>query len=64
MAGDGSVYETREARYDGKTDHFFNESGKMSDDHGHVVEGKDSTPEQTTYDYVRDVDGNVYIDRR
>ena len=32
--------------------------------HGHVVEGRDSTAEQTTYDYVRDADGNVYIDRR
>lgn len=64
MANDGSAYLSREPRYDGKTDHFFNESGKMSDPHGHVVESRDSTPEQTTYDYVRDVDGNVYIDRR
>jgi hypothetical protein len=61
---DGSVYETRSPRSDGKTDHFFNESGRMTDPHGHVVEGHDSTPEQTTYDYVRDADGNVYIDRR
>lgn len=36
----------------------------MSNPHGHVVEGSDSTPEQTTYDYARDVDGNVYINRR
>ena len=62
--GEGSVYETRGPRYDGKTDHFFNESGDMNDPHGHVVEGRDSTAEQRTYDYVRDADGNVYIDRR
>jgi hypothetical protein len=63
MSNDGSAYQTREPRYDGKTDHFFNGSGQMSDPHGHVVEGLDSTPEQTTYDYVRDVDGNEYINR-
>jgi hypothetical protein len=63
MSSDGSVYETRDPRYDGKTDHFFNETGTHDDPHGHVVEGKDSTPEQTTYDFVRDVDGNVYVDR-
>jgi hypothetical protein len=57
------VYEARGPRYDGKTD-FFNESGDMNDPHGHVVEGRDSTAEQTTYEYVRDADGNVYIDRR
>jgi len=61
---DGTAYQTRSPRADGKTDHFFNESGTMRDPHGHVVEGPDSTPEQTTYDFVRDVDGNVYIDRR
>lgn len=61
---DGSVYETRSPRIrDGKTEHFFNESGTMRDPHGHVVEGPDSTPEQTTYDSVRDVDGNEYINR-
>jgi hypothetical protein len=31
----------------------------MNDPHGHVVEGRDSTAEPTTYDYVRDADGNV-----
>jgi hypothetical protein len=61
---DGSVYLTRSPRYDGKTDHFFNESGDMTDAHGHVVEGRDSTPERTVYDFVRDVDGTVYVDRR
>jgi hypothetical protein len=69
-ANDGSVFEERESRYDGKHDYFFNESGHFKDEygnrveHGHVVEGRDSTPEQTTYDYVRDVDGNEYINRR
>jgi len=38
---------------------FFNESGNMSDPHGHVVENG-----QGGYDYTRDVDGNVYIDNR
>jgi hypothetical protein len=64
MTNDGSVYKDRDPRSDGKHDMFFNESGDMNDPHGHVVEGLDSTPEQTTYDYVRDVDGNEYIDRR
>ena len=36
----------------------------MNDPYGHVVEGRDSTAEQTTYDYVRDAHGSVYIDRR
>jgi EmrB/QacA subfamily drug resistance transporter len=34
-----------------------------ADPHGHVVDGLDLTPEQTTYDRVRD-DANVYVDRR
>jgi hypothetical protein len=59
MANDGSVYETREPRYDGKTDHFFNEQGSHDYPHGHVVENP-----QGGYDYARDVDGNVYIDRQ
>ena len=44
----------------------FAETGDshLQDEDGHVVEGLDSTPQQTTYDYVRDVDGNVYVDRR
>lgn len=62
---DGTVYETHSPRSrDGKTEYFFNETGTMRDPHGHVVEGLDSTPEHTTYDFVRDVEGNVYIDRR
>jgi hypothetical protein len=63
MFSDGNVFETRSPRSDGKTQHFFNESGSMRDPHGDVVESTDSTPERTVYDYVRDVDGNEYIDR-
>jgi hypothetical protein len=47
-------------RYDGKTDHFFNESGSFDDPHSHVVESKSSTLNATKYDYARDVDGNEY----
>lgn len=65
MFSDGGVFETRDQRPgDGKTDYFFNESESMRDAHGHVVESPDSTPERTVYDFVRDADGNVYIDRR
>jgi hypothetical protein len=60
---DGTVFETR-VRWDGKTEHFANEPGSMREQHVHVVEGDDSSEEHTTYDYVRDADGNVYIDRR
>lgn len=60
MPNDGSVYQTRDPRYDGKTDHFFNESGSFDDPHGHVVESKDSTPNATRYDYARDVSGREY----
>jgi hypothetical protein len=59
MSNDGSVYLDRDPRYDGKHDMFFNESGSMSDPHGHVVENG-----QGGYDFARDVDGNVYIDNR
>lgn len=59
---DGSVYETRSPRYDGKTDHFFNESGSHAQPHGHVVESRTSTPSATQYDYARDAAGTVYID--
>jgi hypothetical protein len=65
LFSDGSVFETRDSRSnDGKKDYFYNESGSMGDAHGHVVESPDSTPEHTVYDYVRDVDGTVYIDNR
>jgi hypothetical protein len=45
--GDGSVYETRSPRYDGKTDHFFDEAGSHDQPHGHVVESRTSTPSAT-----------------
>ena len=64
MTNDGSAYLDRDPRYDGKRDYFFNESGEMSKPHGHVVESRDSTPDQTRYDYARDADGAVYVDNR
>lgn len=64
-ANDGSVYEDRNPRnHDGKRDYFFNEQGSHAHPHGHVVESRDSTPENTNYDYVRDVNGDEYINRR
>jgi len=61
MSNDGSAYLDRNPRErDGKRDYFFNESGNMSDPHGHVVESRDSTPDHTVYDYARDVDGTEY----
>lgn len=59
----GTVFESR-VRSDGKTEHFANESGSMREQHVHVVEGRDSSDGHTTYDYVRDADGNIYVDRR
>lgn len=59
MTNDGSAYQDRDPRYDGKRDVFFNESGDMDDPHGHVVYSRDGQG----YDYVRDVDGNEYINR-
>jgi hypothetical protein len=43
----------------GKTDIYFNGAGDKT--HGHVVQHESNG--QTVYDYVRDVEGNVYIDR-
>jgi hypothetical protein len=64
MTSDGRVYDEREERYDGKHDYFFNEEGSHDYPHGHVVESRDSTPDQKKYDYARDVDRNIYIDNR
>jgi hypothetical protein len=46
----------------GKSDILFNGPGDGSQ-HGHVVQhnGADGNP---VYDYVRDVEGNVYTDNR
>lgn len=44
----------------GKTDTLFNAPGDKSQ-HGHVVESTDDSG-NTTYPYVRDVEGNVYRD--
>lgn len=57
---DSSAFREHE-RPDGKTDIFFNGPGDGAN-HGHVVQhqGPDG---QTVYDHVRDVEGNVYINR-
>jgi hypothetical protein len=44
----------------GKQDILFNGPGDGAN-HGHVVQSPGSDG-QTTYDYVRDVEGNVYVD--
>lgn len=44
----------------GKTDHYFNGPGDGSN-HGHVVERTNEDGDRE-YDYVRDVEGDVYID--
>ena len=44
----------------GKSDVLFNGSGDGSQ-HGHVVQSTDSGGD-TSYSYVRDVEGNVYVD--
>lgn len=44
----------------GKTDIFFNTPGD-GDKHGHVVQHEDADG-NTAYDFVRDVEGNTYID--
>ena len=53
-----------QARKDGsgKSDVLFNGPGDGSN-HGHVVQSTDSNgnPE---YHYVRDVEGNVYVDKK
>ena len=56
MSNDGSVFQTRDPRRDGKTDHFFNQSGNINDPHGHVVENP-----QGGYDYARDASGTEYM---
>jgi hypothetical protein len=61
---DGTVFKSGIRSRDGKTEHFANESGSMREQHVHVVEGLDSTEQHTTYDYVRDADGNEYINKR
>jgi len=57
---DPTAFATEE-RDDGKRDIYFNRGKEDGADHGHVVEstGDDG---QTDYHYVRDTDGNVYVD--
>lgn len=58
---DSSAFRSHE-RADGKTDVLFNGPGDGAN-HGHVVEQTDAGGNRT-YDYVRDVEGNTYIDNR
>jgi hypothetical protein len=44
----------------GKQDILFNGPGDGAS-HGHVVQSSESD-DQTEYHYVRDVEGNVYVD--
>jgi hypothetical protein len=45
----------------GKRDILFNRGEEDGKDHGHVVQSEKSENE-TQYHYVRDEDGNVYVD--
>ena len=54
-----TAFETNE-RDDGKTDIYFNRGSEDGDKHGHVVQSGEGN--DTVYHYVRDEDGNVYID--
>jgi hypothetical protein len=54
---DSSAFKDKE-RENGKRDILFNGPGDGSK-HGHVVENTDGS-----YSFVRDVEGNVYIDDR
>lgn len=58
--GKSTAFSTKD-RDDGKRDILFNRGSQDGANHGHVVEsdGKDGN---TVYHYVRDEDGNVYID--
>ncbi|HUY25202.1 MAG TPA: hypothetical protein VMV09_07870 [Candidatus Saccharimonadales bacterium] len=47
-----------QVRPDGRREYLFNGPGDGGQ-HGHVVENQDGS-----YQYARDVEGNVYIDRR
>lgn len=58
---DSSVFKSKD-RDDGKTEHLFNGPGD-GNQHGHVV-SKNDDQGNATYSYVRDVEGDVYIDDR
>jgi hypothetical protein len=47
----------------GKWDILFSPGGVNQDPHGHVVQSTGPNG-QTHYHYVRDVEGNIYIDDR
>lgn len=54
---DSSALKDQE-RPDGRRDIYFNGPGDGGN-HGHVVQNPDGT-----YDFVRDVEGNTYIDNK
>jgi len=56
-----SAFSDKE-RSDGARDILFNGPGDGSA-HGHVVE-RGQADGSRTYDYVRDVEGNVYVDKK
>jgi predicted phage tail protein len=56
---DASAFRTQE-RDDGKTNIYFNGPGD-GPNHGHVVQHPDADGNMV-YDFVRDVEGNTYID--
>ena len=60
---DSSVFKSKDRDDDsGKTDHLFSHPSDGKD-HGHVV-SKDDDQGNTSYSYVRDVEGDVYVDDR
>lgn len=48
----------KQKRQDGRRNHYFNAGKVDGPDKGHVVEGT----QRGTYHYVRDVEGDLYID--
>ncbi|TCJ40099.1 hypothetical protein [Parafrankia sp. BMG5.11] len=56
---DSTAFRDQE-REDGRRNIYFNGPGDGAA-HGHVVQHEENG--QTVYDYVRDVEGNVYINR-
>ena len=63
MSGDdGTAFHDKERQdSSGKRDIYFNRGKSDGSRHGHVVESTDETGNRD-YNYVRDVDGNVYKD--
>ncbi len=59
---DSSAFRDSERKGEsGKRDIYFNAGQRDGSRHGHVVEQVDRDG-NVTYSYVRDVEGNVYVD--